>query len=296
MKKIARLFLPVFCVLCAFPAMAQDSGPSFQLETKVVAIPEETWKKLCKDNPAFTDYAASFPDLAQPKPAYADFAKKIAEPEKGVWEIPTGTIREFPALTAGEFASLLTALEKTEGVESLSVPAAGYRGRAIAEITREIHFATEFQDNKDAPPKETKNEDGQTVMAKPSRFTPTAFVTKNPGFSLDASVTKGKDGAIDLDLAPSFVSWVGYYTDDHQGHKTFDRKPKESPESTWPPAFAVTRGKMTVSVKSGEVIMLGGIHINCASKALDQDHMLEYDSQETVRRVLLIFITCKLEH
>lgn len=93
-----------------------------------------------------------------------------------------------------------------------------------------------------------------------------------------------------------FLSFVGYYTDDHQGNKTFDRKPKESPESTWPPAFTVTRGKMTVSVKPGEVIMLGGIHTNCSTIALKEEHMSEFDSQEPVRRALLIFITCKIAH
>lgn len=140
-------------------------------------------------------------------------------------------------------------------------------------------------------------------MVKLPRFTPTAFKTKNLGVTLEVNPKLNKDGTIELDLRPTVASFIGFVSE-KDGVKTLGRALHDAGATENWPVFSTSTGPITATVGSGQTILLGAARIDCntGTSMLEEFAGSAYPAEpepgvepETVRHVLLVFVTAKTE-
>ncbi len=180
---------------------------------------------------------------------------------------------------------MIRSFNQGNDVDLLSAPTVTTKNgqNALIEVIREFHYPIAFQEDK-------KN-------GKPL-FTPTEFATKNVGITLEAKPASNKDGAIELDLTPSFVNFIGFIAE-KDGKKILAPDLHDLSVSPNYSAFSTSTGKITAAIQPGQTVLMGSVHLDTdKTPMLDQVTSKNFPlgtpsdgSPETVRHVNLIFVT-----
>jgi beta-lactamase regulating signal transducer with metallopeptidase domain len=154
-------------------------------------------------------------------------------------------------------ARLFGSANASEGVDLLSAPRVTTRSgqRAVIEIIREVRYATEFE-------RDEKGVDG---------LTPTAFETRNVGVTLEAEPTVNFDGqTVDVLLVPQIVELTGYIRVRTGAPVPIDPDPNKKgftglldaalpKDMVVQPIFSTRKVSTSVSLRSGQTLVLGGL-------------------------------------
>lgn len=285
-------------------AAAAGEQPVIKLEMKFVEIDEETWRKLCGEDPAFKAYNSKLPELAQEKVPYGKITDLLTTPDKGAWEV-SENFNSLSTLTNTEVAAMLESLNHTRDALLQSAPSVVTKDKQRTKVDMFIEFPypSEFVKNKNPMPIETKNAAGETIKVILPRFSPTAFTTKNVGVSLEAVPELNKDDTIRLALTPTLTSFLGFLTDEDGVKKTLAFDLHDSLDYFNRPVFSTSTSKITTTIRPGETALLAGVHLDYKADKIRQAQIganltmqqPEENPPETIRHVELVFVTAKTE-
>jgi beta-lactamase regulating signal transducer with metallopeptidase domain len=156
------------------------------------------------------------------------------------------------------------------GVDLLSAPRVTTKSgqRAVIEIIREFRYGAEFV-------RDEKGVDG---------LTPTSFETRNVGVTLEAEPTLAPDGVtVDLSIAPQIVELTGFIrvrTGLPVPLKTEPGKKDGFFNATMPsdmvvqPLFSTRKVSTSVTLQSGETLVIGGLNQASASEPGEEPRVL----------------------
>ena len=200
---------------------------------------------------------------------------------------PTGDQRSI--FEPEEIQAIFQRLNELKGVDLASAPKVTTRSgqRAKVEIVREFRYPTEF------------------VLAKDNRTpTPTAFETKNVGLTLNIEPLIKPDGRILCEMAPEVVEFLGFinYGEDHPDRTSLKGDAlneallpgTETGQTINQPVFQTRKVQTTVSLRSGETVLLGGLSRREKQVVTDLVGGKQQRNEQEIERVLYIFVTLRL--
>ena len=209
----------------------------------------------------------------------------------------------------------MRALSQKKGVDLVSAPkvTAGNGKRAVIEIVREFHYASEYD------PPNTATEAGN-ILTPAAPATPTAFDVKNTGITLEVQPTVGPDNyTIDLRLEPRIIEFDGFI---NYG------SPISTPVTVFNsiilpginraissnvlltdnvmnmPVFSTREVSTEVSIYDGQTVMLGGLMREDVQKVQDKvpilgdipiaGRLFRSSVDQHIKKNLIIFVTAGL--
>ena len=237
-------------ILCLPPALREcrfcHFGPAWLL---ALCISAALVSNVCADDDRLFQVEARFVRISEAQ------ARK-AFGEKGAGKVVGG------ALTPDQAAKILRTLSqaKADFFSNPSVVAKSGQ-KAKVETVRELRYPTEFNPSKD----------------EPGKFVPTAFETRNVGVTLEVEGSV-HDDQIDLRIAPTVVTFLGFI--DYGGHngtglasglqpmaELLKRRLAEG--GIWQPVFSSQRVTTSVSLASGQTMLVGGLPLDPKMKEID---------------------------
>ncbi len=277
----------------ALPDSAKGSRQCVNIQSKFVIITEETWKKLCAENPEFKEFAGKFPELNHKEETAADLARELKIVKDGAWQVP-GEMQLLKMLTEEQREKIITAMNGTTGVDHLAAPSVTTRqgNRAVIEVVQEFRYPSAFK-----PSPQT-----------PGGIEPTAFVTQNLGVTLNVTPSINNDKTIGLELEPTVAGFLGFM-DEKGAAREFVRHNTTGLK----PVFSISTLHTSTILPPTRTVLLGGVRID--NQETDRNDISdtatkwaglpdvapggswdawEKGSPETVRHVLLVFVTADI--
>lgn len=237
-----------------------------EIESKFFELSEESAKKLKLIAPDFSGLSAQNPTTVG--------AISTA--------LPPGTMIVTGVMTAEQSAKLVQSLGATKGVDLVAAPRVTMKSaqRAVVEMIREFRYPTEFAADK-----------------KTGKVTPTAFETRNIGITMATEAVVGPDGyTIDLNLTPEVVELEGFVGTDGQtiplrggrgigANLTLNDLAGVSmtKNGILQPLFSTRKVTTSISVFSGQTVMLGGFKRD-----------LKGERKATLSRFLYVLISARI--
>ncbi len=214
----------------------------------------------------------------------ARFVRASDEQLRAAFGIPENQAVAIPNLPPGEAEKALGILGK-EKADFFSSPrlVTNSGQHAVVESIRELRYAVDYVPSKDEP--------GKSI--------PTEFETRNAGVTLEVEPVV-RDEVIDLKLRASVISFLGFIdfsdakptapTGEKDALSNLLRLPlKEG--GIWQPVFSTQQIATTVSVRSGETLLLGELPKVLSSV---EGSVPTKDEGEPDRYRTLVFITARV--
>lgn len=219
--------------------------------------------------PPASEVVAQPTQIAESEQKSANTGVALIEIESKYVEVPpeladewfakvTSGKREFPGapgvLSKQEFQELIRWIDGREGVSAVSSPTVTFRSgaRAVVNIIREFRYPTKFH-----------SPDAVTPISTPAKFE-----TRNLGMTIELEATLGPDDEIGLNVVPEMVTFLGFvnYGEDlpkpREGEEPLEAFLRETPKAENTinqPIFDVRKTGTSLSVPSGQTVMLGGM-------------------------------------
>ncbi len=236
------------------PPATSGTGAQIKIETKFVEISEATWDKLCAGD-TLLQKLAIHGNIHYSNPGDTPYVTNETELNKlgpDHWQLIDGS---WNTSLAGAFASLLPDKEtlkllvalESNGSHLLSSPTVTTRAnqRAIIEVVGKMHYPSTYETDKDSP----------------GGKTPSNFVEKDIGQTLEVSPSLGSDGYITLDLKAKSTSFLGYLQDKDGKKEVLPGDGTVLAKMPWSkPIFSNFTSETRVAVAPGQSVLLGGVN------------------------------------
>lgn len=249
------------------------------VKTHVVIMREDTWKKLCAENPEFKDFAGKFPELDHEKMSDDAFIHSLNNLQKEAWEVP-GEIKPMGPLTEDREKKIMAALQDVAAKDQASVKTVAaptvttlLKQRAVIEVVREFRYPSAFE----ADPK------------SPSGKTPTEFTTKNIGVTIEAMPMADANGVIETQFTATLSEFLGFL-DEKDGVRTL--KTLHANVILAKPVFSTATGSGSMNLSTARSILLGGVMTSNAITKDDDSDVAKWamENHGIARNVVLVFL------
>lgn len=190
-----------------------------------------------------------------------------------------GVLAVTGLFSKNQVQSVLRGLDQKKGVDIMtrsSIPTRSGQTAKLEEI-REIMYPTEYEPPELPQTVGSSNDSGSFPVTS---ATPTAFVTKNVGFTFEVlPVADANKRFVDITLNPSLINFDGYVNYGSPINSTVNtilgsQKSVLAPNRILMPVFSVQKLATQLTVADGATIVLGGLMQESVQNTQDQVPLL----------------------